>query len=138
MQTLEGTGSSGNGVKSFRTILNKTPQAEPQTSSETQRPASEAVSFAWRAYTRHQWVCGAFTLCLGQRLLDSLIVRNTQSEVVMAHNYSIQEPTNRAGNIQDEGSCSGQPASLCKAKFASLSCKDTPPNTPLLLHWKFA
>lgn len=63
-----------------------------------------------------------------KRLLDSLLVRSTQSEVVTAHNYSIQEPTNRAGNIQDEGSCSGQPASLCKAKFASLSCKDLPPN----------
>lgn len=66
-----------------------------------------------------------------KRLLDSLLVRSTQSEVVTAHNYSIQEPTNRAGNIQDEGSCSGQPASLCKAKFASLSCKDPPPQAPI-------
>lgn len=73
-----------------------------------------------------------------KRLLDSLPVRSTQSEVVTAHNYSIQEPTNRAGNIQDEGYCSGQPASLCKAKFASLSCKDPPPKPPLLLCCKFA
>lgn len=53
----------------------------------------------------------------------------------MAHNYGIQESTNRADNIQGAGSCSGQPASLCKAKFASSYCKDS---HPLLLCWRYA
>lgn len=138
MQTLEGTGSSGNGVKSFRSILNKTPQAEPQTSSETQRPASEAVSFTWRAYTRHQWVCGAFTLRLGQRLLDSLTVRTPRARWLRPTITVFRSPQTGQVTYKTKGPAVANQLACAKQSLPACPAKTPPTNTPLLLHWKFA
>lgn len=116
MQTLDSTGRAGKGIKQspkpFRTIL-KTPHTEPQTPSETQHPASEAVPFIWLIWRASMalWSLRSEpeTKRLGQPAGREYPERRLR-------------PTNRAGNIQDEGSCSGQPPSPCKADGSS--CKD--------------
>lgn len=118
MRTPDSTGRAGNGIKQspkpFRTIL-RTPHTEPQAPSETRHPASEAVPFIWLV----RWASMALW-----SLRSKPETKRLRQPAGREQPEQRLRPTNRAGNIQDAGSCSGQPASPCKATSASSSCKD--------------